>query len=169
MTHGEALIDFCASAPPSARMADGPERVALIGTQRVVSQKNLARSLELTGEARGDGCLRPRFVKRYLLSKMIAANLASAFVLLAAGAVFAATDPTPPSPPPTAGPSAAAAQSPAAATATQPAAPAATQVAKKKAPSPSDIICRPDTGTGSRVGGAKICMSRADWRQRDLD
>ena len=111
------------------------------------------------------GAWRTSFLKRYLLSKFIVANLASALVLMAASAVFAAADPTPSSPP-TDQASAPAAQSPASTTPAVPAAqPTAAKVAKK--PSPSDIICKPDTGTGSRVGGAKICMTRAEWKQRD--
>jgi len=43
----------------------------------------------------------------------------------------------------------------------------AAQAAKKKAS--SDIVCKPDVGTGSRVGGMKICMTRAEWKQRELD
>jgi hypothetical protein len=45
--------------------------------------------------------------------------------------------------------------------------PAPAQVAKKKGPSPDDVICKPDSGTGSRVGGMKICLTRAEWRQRE--
>jgi hypothetical protein len=98
------------------------------------------------------------FLERFRLSKFIVANLASALVLTAVSSVFAAPDP---------------AQAPSAQASTAPAAqsPAAqatpTQTAKKKAPSPDDVICKPDSGTGSRVGGMKICMTRAEWRQRE--
>ena len=101
------------------------------------------------------------------MSKFFVANLASAFVLIAAGAAFAGVDPTP-APQTPAGATAPAAQSTAASSAQSPTTkqPAA-KVAKAK--SPDDIICKPDTGTGSRVGGAKICLTRAQWKEHEND
>lgn len=103
------------------------------------------------------------------MSKIIAANLASALVLIAAGSAFAAPDSTP-SPAPTAQDPSSAAQSPSASQPAQtPAAQQAAAAGAKKKPSPDDVICKPDVGTGSRVGGAKICLTRAQWRQRQMD
>jgi hypothetical protein len=104
------------------------------------------------------------------LSKFIVANLASVFVLVGASAVFAAPDSTTSSPPAdqsSASLTAPAAQSPAPATAvaTPASQPTPAQAAKKKAP--SDVICKPDVGTGSRVGGVKICLTREQWRERE--
>jgi hypothetical protein len=103
------------------------------------------------------------------LSRFIVANLATAFVLIAAGSVFAAHDSNTSSPPAdqSSASAAPAAQSQAPSTAAAPptSQPAATQTAKKK--SPSDVICKPDAGTGSRVGGVKICLTREQWRERE--
>jgi hypothetical protein len=100
------------------------------------------------------------------LSKNFIANLASAFVLTAAVSAFAAPDTVQTSAAP------ATAAAPAAPQAAQPAAQATTQTASakpaKKQPLPTDIICKPDSGTGSRLGGEKICMTREDWRKHDL-
>jgi hypothetical protein len=93
------------------------------------------------------------------LSKVLAATLASASLLIA-GSVSAEPDPTPP-PAASADAAASAAQAPAPTPAPAP----APQAAKKKLP--SDIICKPDVGTGTRVGGAKICLTREEWRQRE--
>ena len=114
--------------------------------------------------SRAIGAWRISFLERYLLSKFIVATLASAFALTAISSVFAAADPALSSAPTaqsSAVSSASAAQSPT----PSPAPSTAAKVAKK--PSPSDIICKPDSGTGTRIGGAKICMSRADWKQRE--
>jgi hypothetical protein len=102
------------------------------------------------------------------MSKFIVANLASALALITAGSVLAASTPD-------ASPQAraAAAQTPPSASAPDPSkAPVAqktAQAAKKKAPSPDEVLCKPDVGTGSRVGGAKICLTRAQWRERAMD
>lgn len=100
------------------------------------------------------------------MSKFIVANLASVFVLMAAGSVFAAPDSntsTPPADQTSASASAAQSPAPSSDVQTPPSKPA--QAAKQK--SPSDIICKPDTGTGSRVGGVKICLTREQWKERD--
>lgn len=124
--------------------------------------------LEASGLSRGVGRWAPdnsASLERYLLSKFIVANLASALVLMAASSVLAATEPTDtPTSPPTASPPPAADQ--AAQSPSPTSKPATTQVAKKK-PSPDDVICKPDVGTGSRVGGVKICLTRAQWRERE--
>ena len=99
------------------------------------------------------------------MSKFFVANLASALVLIAAGAAFAGADPTP-APQSPADASAPAAQSTSAA---QSPAPKQTTAKVAKAKSPDDIICKPDIGTGSRVGGAKICLTRAQWKEREND
>ena len=97
------------------------------------------------------------------MSKVFVAALASVLALTVSGAAFAADDTTP-APAPTEQ-----AQAPAAAVADQSAAPAskapAAQAPKKKAD--SDVICKPDAGTGSRVGGMKICLTRKEWRERE--
>ncbi|HEY2176944.1 MAG TPA: hypothetical protein VGH15_00050 [Caulobacteraceae bacterium] len=95
------------------------------------------------------------------MSKFIVASLASAFVLTAAGSLFAAGNTTP-APAPT--PQAAAAE-PAAPPTAQLTPAQAAAAAKKK--SDTQVICKPDSGTGSRVGGLKICMTREEWRHRD--
>jgi hypothetical protein len=104
------------------------------------------------------------------LSKFIVANLATAFVLIAASAVFAAPDSNTCAPPADQSSASSAAppaqsQAPFTAAATPASQPTPAQAAKKK--SPSDVICKPDAGTGSRVGGVKICLTREQWRERE--
>jgi hypothetical protein len=101
------------------------------------------------------------------LSKFIVANLASAFVLIAASAVLAAPDSNTSAPPAdqSSASSVAPSQAPSTAAATPASQPTPAQAAKKK--SPSDVICKPDAGTGSRVGGVKICLTREQWRERE--
>jgi hypothetical protein len=98
------------------------------------------------------------------LSKSFVASLASAFVLTAACSAFAATDPTPA---PTA--QTPVASAPAAAPAAKDQTQAPQKTAQKKAPSPDDIICKYDDGTGSRLGSVKICLTRAQWKEHNQD
>ncbi|MGH7022917.1 MAG: hypothetical protein ACREEB_04900 [Caulobacteraceae bacterium] len=107
------------------------------------------------------GAWRIGLLEMYRVTKLIVASLASILALTAAGSLFAAGDPTAP-PAPTAQATVPATQSPA------PAPNPKTALAAKK-PSPKDVICKPDPGTGSRVGGVKICLTREEWRQREMD
>jgi hypothetical protein len=101
------------------------------------------------------------------MSRFSVAALAATYALTIAGVAFAAPDVTASSG--SADVPGAPAQAPSAAPADQPMAPlskgSAAQAAKKKAD--SEVICKPDSGTGSRVGGLKICMTRKEWRERD--
>jgi hypothetical protein len=99
------------------------------------------------------------------LSKFFVTNLAFVFVLTVASSGLAVADPATSSAPD----SAQVDQSAAAAPATTPAPAPAPAKAAKKQPLPTDIICKPDSGTGGRLGGPKICMTRADWRKRELN
>jgi hypothetical protein len=98
------------------------------------------------------------------LSKFIVASLASALALTAVSSVLADPDPAPAATPPaqsSAAPADQATQMPAPA-----AQPAPAPIAKKKGPSPDDVICKPDTETDSRLGGKKICLTREEWKTR---
>ena len=99
------------------------------------------------------------------MSRFIVCALASALALTTAGQVFAAPDTTAPTSGPMDPAPAAAAQDPAQTPAQAAAAKAAAAAAAKKK-ADADVICKPDSGTGSRVGGMKICMTRKEWRER---
>ena len=44
---------------------------------------------------------------------------------------------------------------------------AAAPVKKAKVQTPTDIICRTETTTGSRLDSHRVCMTRAEWDQEN--
>ena len=46
---------------------------------------------------------------------------------------------------------------------------AATQTAAATQPDDAKIVCRTITGTGSRLGGKRVCLSKKEWRRMDRE